>query len=428
MLLGLLFLFLLTSIVSAATVRHDRVLENGVKIITLPNNSFPTASVNIFVRTGSANESDEENGISHFLEHLFFRGAVSISGSEFKNSLEALGGSFNAETSKDYTKYYINLPSDQVEKALSLFIWAIKAPLFNEEEIEKERKVVLEEYNLYKNNSLRKQMDEICKYAYGEHPYAKSVIGSEKNIKSFKKADFVKYREKFYKPSNLIFVISGKFNESKVVSIIEQQMGAIPAEPEEKPSYKFQPKIQVGEKMIPSKGDRNSVIMAFYAPKVTDPDIYAADLLCFMLSKGEDSIYAKELKPNGIENFSVDFQTMRDTGLIFISADSNTLKPEQIKNKLLDLLGKLGKEGVPKREIERGKQLLTTTFLYDDSVNEGQAATYGFYEVIADPNFASNYIKEIEKCDIESLEAFANKMKSSLCYILSSKPKRDDND
>jgi len=145
---------------------NEHKLPSGIKILTYVNNLSETSSVNVWVKTGSANETADNSGISHFLEHMFFRGTDKIGGLEFKSAIERLGGSSNAETSKDYTRYYINVPAENTKEALMLLVETLKYASFTKDDTETERKVILEEYRMNKNNPMNDLFDKIFEIAY----------------------------------------------------------------------------------------------------------------------------------------------------------------------------------------------------------------------------------------------------------------------
>ena len=160
-----IFIFFFSFSFANAKVNEHK-LPSGIKILTYVNNLSETSSVNVWIKTGSANETADNSGISHFLEHMFFRGTDKIGGLEFKSAIERLGGSSNAETSKDYTRYYMNVPAENTKEALMLLVETLKYASFTKDDTETERKVILEEYRMNKNNPMNDLFDKIFEIAY----------------------------------------------------------------------------------------------------------------------------------------------------------------------------------------------------------------------------------------------------------------------
>lgn len=426
LLFGILLLLCAGTQAASVNVR-ETVLPNRLKILTSPNANTEIVSVNVYVRTGSRNESSAEEGISHFLEHLFFRGTQGSSGAEFKNSLEALGGMANAETSKDYTRYYINVPAENGLRALDLLTDALQNASLNETEIEQERKVILEEYQLTGSSPSRQIGDMLFELAYPDHPYRKSPIGTEKNIKAFKRSDFIGYREKFYAPENLIFVITGNFDETVALSKIRKAWSPIPAKKAEAPSEgAFLPLEKNVEKNL-AKGSAATVSLGFYGPAVSDERIYAADVMCFMLGIGEDAYLNRELveKKKSFLSIGANFLTMKDPGLITVQGtvkDKNGIK--KALGELQESLENFSRGDFTQADIQRAANLLKSSFVFGNETSDGLASTIGYYEAILSYRFAEDYIERINGVTKEDIMAFTAGMLRRPHVILTTVPEK----
>ena len=380
-----IFIFCCCSSVFAKVNEHK--LPSGLKILTSVNNLSETSSVNVWVKTGSANETADNSGISHFLEHMFFRGTDKRGGLEFKSAIERLGGSSNAETSKDYTRYYINVPAENTKEALMLLIETLKHASFTKDDTETERKVILEEYRMNKNNLSNTLYDKIFEFAYPNHPYARSVIGTEKNIKKFTIGDLKNYRREFYSPSNLTFIINGSFDEKDIVKYITDEFSDYDsASKNEIERYKFEyPKTKPIRKDIKSFGNP-SLVLAFYAPPAHDEKgIVNADLFCFVMGMGKSSILEKMKKDNSekIKNVDIQFQTMRYPGLILIVAEyDKKAKSSEIEEILMNTIKNVAEGKFTEAELQRGKKILTNNHLFSNETNAGLAGNLGIYAVL----------------------------------------------
>ena len=412
---------------------NEKVLPNGLKILTSINKNSPLASVNVYVRTGSRNETKNEEGISHFLEHLFFRGTNNSTGLEFKTQLESLGGIANAETSKDFTRYYINVPCENSQKALLMLIDALNNASFNEDEIDQERKVILEEYNLHKDNLFRIFYDRIFEIAFSGHPYSKSPIGTVENIKKFKRSDFLNYRERFYSPSNLIFVLTGNFDEDLAIKTISKTYNNIQNLSFALPNQEMK-LLEKQEKIVIKKGSRQILLLGFYGPAVTEyDDIYAVDTLCFLLGIGDGSKLKKQItdKDKDISEISINFQTMKDKSLIIIAVSCNNKKPDDLIKQITELLENTAKGDFNEEDLRRAKAMLLNSFIFGNETNSGRAESIGYYETIDSYKFALNYVTNIEKVTAQDLKRIAEKMAKGPCCVLSIMPEKkpiNDND
>ena len=384
---------------------HETVLPSGARVVTIPDPASRTSSVNIWVGAGSADETKGEEGISHFLEHLFFRGVEGKSGSEFKSAIEAIGGSANAETSKDYTRYYINVPSENTLRALELLISTMRSASFSKDEIDVERKVVLEEYRINEAAPMTEAYNKLFSLAYGGHPYSKPVIGLEANIKRFTRNDVLSYREKFYSPSNLVFVVSGRFSEKDVVSLVSNAFSSPgPQFSGKSGAAAFTPLAKTASADLKRSGTP-MVMMGYYGPPAADEKrLCAADVLCFLLGKGEGSVFSgiRSGSDGKIKTLSVDFQTMRDPGLIILSASGDVGKAE-LEKTISDAVKKVSGGGFSDSELARAKRLLSRTYLYSLETNDGKASCIGLYSVLGRTAFAAEYpdlIRAVSREDV----------------------------
>ncbi len=415
-----IFIFCCCSSVFAKVNEHK--LPSGLKILTSVNNLSETSSVNVWVKTGSANETADNSGISHFLEHMFFRGTDKRGGLEFKSAIERLGGSSNAETSKDYTRYYINVPAENTKEALMLLVETLKHASFTKDDTETERKVILEEYRMNKNNLSNTLYDKIFEFAYPNHPYARSVIGTEKNIKKFTIGDLKNYRREFYSPSNLTFIINGSFDEKDIVKYITDEFSDYDsASKNEIERYKFEyPKTKPIRKDIKSFGNP-SLVLAFYAPPAHDEKgIVNADLFCFVMGMGKSSILEKMKKDNSekIKNVDIQFQTMRYPGLILIVAEyDKKAKSIEIEEILMNTIKNVAEGKFTEAELQRGKKILTNNHLFSNETNAGLAGSLGIYAVLNRWQFSEEYCDMINNLTKKDIMNFAKSISESPDFV-----------
>ena len=172
-------------------------------------------AVQVWVKVGSRYEDDRIAGITHFIEHLIFKGTEKGGGYEIAPRIEALGGSINAFTSYDNTVYHIVVPKDAFETGLELLVGAVKSPLFPEKELEKEKKVVIEEIKMGEDEPQRKLFKELFALSYAGHPYGRPIIGFEDTVSAISRADILSYFKTHYTIDNVVAVIVGDFDEKR---------------------------------------------------------------------------------------------------------------------------------------------------------------------------------------------------------------------
>ncbi|MBU2575844.1 insulinase family protein [Patescibacteria group bacterium] len=204
-------------------------LKNGIKVILAPRAQTRAVSVLVLMRVGSRYENSSNNGISHFVEHLMFKGTKKRPSTlDISQELDSIGADYNAFTSKEATGYYIKAGKENLDLACDLLSDMLIESTFVQEEIERERGIILEEINMYEDNPMSKIGDFFEEDLFGENTsLGQHVIGTPQNIKSIKRADIVSYWQKHYKAGNLLIAISGNFNEKSALSVLEEKFGII---------------------------------------------------------------------------------------------------------------------------------------------------------------------------------------------------------
>ena len=192
-------------------------LKNGMRIITVPMKENPTTTVLVLVETGSKYENRENNGISHFLEHMCFKGTSRRPSSiDITRELDTIGAQYNAFTGQEYTGYYAKSDYKNLDTILDVVSDMYLNPIFPDKEIEKEKGVIIEEINMYQDLPQHIVSDEFHKLLYGDHPAGWNIVGTKENIQKIKRTDFIDYRSKHYVASATTVIVSGKINEKDV--------------------------------------------------------------------------------------------------------------------------------------------------------------------------------------------------------------------
>ena len=200
-----------------------KILDNGLRIILAPQKGSLTATSLVLVEAGSEYETKDINGLSHFLEHMCFKGTTSRPKSGMiSEELDSLGAEYNAFTDQQYTGYWAKVEKNKLADALELISDLYINPIFNQEEINKERGVVIEELNMYEDTPMRKVGDYFNNVIFGNQPAGWDVGGTKEVISKLNREHFVEYRARHYVPAKTIVVISGNFSEPKVFKDIKK--------------------------------------------------------------------------------------------------------------------------------------------------------------------------------------------------------------
>lgn len=385
--------------VKAETI--DKELPSGLRVVVVENPASPTVSVNVFISAGSLDETPAQAGLAHFYEHMFFRGTPSLSGLDFKKAIESLGGTTNATTAKDMTHYFIGLPAEHAERGLELLSDALQRAELDSAGIDVEREVVLEEYRLGENNPGRIAGDKLYKMAYGEHPYSRSTIGTKETIKSFQRADFVKWRNEQYGPERCTVVVVGDISAPKVFAKAKLLFGgykttAGPRKLTEPPAAPEQPVVEEGPGPVGSP----VLFRGYPAPSAHDkPDVYAVDVLSFLLGQGKQSLLHKTLvdEKDLADSVDVSFLTPRQRGLLIVSVAIVDKKQAELTSALDEAIASVIAGKFEDKDLVRAKTHLLGSYALQNESNSGAADSIGFYAALGVPGFSTTYSASIEK-------------------------------
>lgn len=403
------------------------VLDNGMTVLLQEEHFHPTTTIQIYAKGGSINENREISGLTHLAEHLFFRNKNTKNGLSFKAQLENWGANLNGETTPDYTLFYATLPSKNTYDALDLMADAYINYNISGQDVESEKKIVLNEYNIYKDNLMATMSDQLSKVAFPNHPYGQSAIGTEENIKSFTKQDILNYKAKFFTPSNTVLIIVGDIDIDETLQMCEALFknfkGPVPcARPVINNIMPYSNQEIIEEKDI----DDYFLLLSYKTPGINKmKEIYALDLITFILGQGEDCVLRNTLikQKKLAEDIFANFTTSKDPGIFSIMAICKPDKGNSVKKELLAAINKLKSGGLTDEEFSRGKNFLIANYTFGLETNEDKAKALGFYEVLDSSKIACTYIDNIKKITKQDVVRQANITFNTSHYFLVYKPK-----
>lgn len=405
--------------------------DNGHKIV-LAYKKGGMVNVSSWVKTGSINENDKNNGISHFLEHLMFKGTHKHKAGEFDHILESRGAIVNAATWKDYTFYYVTLPKGENDENFDLAIelhadmmtdpvipdYEMGAPFdVNDKTVtdKRERHVVIEEIRMRKDQPWTKVYNTTNNAMYTSHPYKRDVIGTPEIISQVPQEEIMDYYRTFYSPENVTTIIVGEFDFDKVLAKVVKAFDW--GERPKPPKRNILPDTPVKETVyIENEANINSSFMMFGYLGVPARDLknlIALEMLSVILGEGTSSrLYVNlvENMENNIFNMiDTENYSFRDGSNFFVQANFN---PEY-KDKAIELvkteIEKL-KSGITERELNKAKKKLKSNFASEAETVSEIGESIGYYMTVCDDlDLAENYIPTCESITSEYLEETAKK-------------------
>jgi predicted Zn-dependent peptidase len=266
-------------------------LPNKLRLIYVPMPSVESSTATVWVRTGSRFEGKDVNGISHFLEHMVFKGSKKRpSAKRISEAVDGLGGEFNAGTSKEWTNFYIKARSGVMDEAFDILSDMVLQPLLKKDALEREKGVILEEMAMYEDTPVAKIGDLFENLIYKDSSLGWDVIGTRKSIKNMKRNDFVRYRKGYYYPENMLVTVAGSVKQQDIVKLVKKYFKSFPSksQKQEKPKIKF---VQTRPNLIlkSKKTDQAHLILGFRGDAMGSKRRYAEGLLATILGSGMSS-------------------------------------------------------------------------------------------------------------------------------------------
>ncbi|MDR2399187.1 MAG: insulinase family protein [Endomicrobium sp.] len=372
--------------------------DNGLTSILINNKNSMTASAIAFVRVGAVNESPSQAGLSHFVEHLLFKGSKNYPGYAFSKNVENFGGEINAATSKEFTMYYINMQKDFVEESLKMLADIIQNPLFPEDEINKERKVVIEEIQRHMDNPDSVLYEKFYKSIYKKSPLKNSIIGKAEVIANVTHKEIYEYYKLHYVPEKIIIVVSGSFDNDKTEKIIENTFGKFKSQPiPEEPILKEG--THAGEHIIEyGKIEVGYMLSGFLASDIDAQDVYVADLASDILGGGKSARLYKSLYEKKHLVYAIDstFSVEKGAGNMYITSVFEPKNLESIKEEIERQIEKIVNNGISEEELNRSKLLLKTDWQFSNETPYDIADKVGHWSLMGNSNFVPNYLDKLK--------------------------------
>lgn len=396
-----------------ATPVQEFVLDNGLKVLLLEDHKSPAVTFQVWYRVGSRNEKDGKSGLSHFLEHMMFKGTPTVKPEEYSRIIAKNGGRSNAFTSSDVTVYFATMSREKIGIEIELEADRMANALLGETYFEPEKKVIQEERRLRTEDNPVAALGEVAGAAtYMVHPYRRPVIGWMQDIEKLTRQDLVDHYKLYYAPNNAFIVMTGDFSTPEMLAKIKAAFGEIPrgAEP---PKVQVEEPPQRGERRITLKKEAELpfVLLYYHTPNLMSPDNYALDVLSVVLAGGRSSrlhhdlVYQKRL----VRSIDADYNGVSiDPSVFSITAQLMPGKdPGQIEGEIDLLLDQVKAEPISDRELQKAKNQIEAAFVFAQDSIFGQAMKIGYYEAVGGWRLMDRYLDGIRKVTVEDVQRVA---------------------
>ena len=352
-------------------------LQNGIRVVVKGMDGLLSVTMGILVGTGAAYETDQEDGISHFIEHMQFKGTTSRTAFEISDAFDALGAQVNAFTGKDLTCYYAKATSDHAGEAFALLADLFLNSTFPEEEMAREKGVVIEEINMDEDTPDDLCLDLLSRAAYGTENYGRNILGPVANVQGFTREDIFAYKNERYCPQNIVISFAGNISLDEAASLAERYFG----ETECKNFQNRNKNIvwQSGNIFRKKPIEQAHFALAFPTFERNHKDVAALQVMNAIFGGGMSSRLFKRVREELGLAYSVYSYTSlyEEVGSLTVYAGVNPQKAEEAKGAVVDVINAFQKEGMTDEELSRGKEQLRSSTIYSQESTASQMLLYG---------------------------------------------------
>ena len=374
---------------AGAAISEHR-LRNGLRVLFVERHLDPVVSVMTWYQVGAVDEVPAEAGMSHFLEHMMFKGSPRFAKGEVDRITTVLGGSNNAYTSADHTAYWFELASDRWETALELEADRMQGLLLDAEEFDAERRVVLEELSMGEDDPWRRLGRQVAELVFGRHPYARPIIGYVDALEAMTPDAMRAYHGRFYHPENATLVLAGDLKKRPALEAARRHFGALDLGPFE-PTRAFRPALRepAGERRVTLRWDDPAprLLMGWLGAAVGTDEDFALDVISTVLSSGRLSrLHRRLVLEEGLAtSVSTSNEARVEGGAFWVYAEGAAgVEPADLEAAVAEELARLATERVTAAELKRARHLLAAEEAYAGETVTDLAEHVGEYAVDAD--------------------------------------------
>jgi predicted Zn-dependent peptidase len=336
---------------------NKHTCKNGVRIVLENIPTVRSVAIGVWIGTGSRNENPQTNGVSHFLEHMFFKGTATRSAKEIAESFDSIGGQVNAFTSKEYTCYYAKVLDTHSQFALDVLADMFFNSTFVEEELKKEKNVVLEEIKMYEDTPDDIVHDLLSRAVYGDHPLGYPILGTEETLNTFTGGTLKEYMNQRYTPENVVISIAGNISDSFILEV-EKYFGS------------YTGGIDTSENTIPvfqsnrisrkKETEQAHLCIGFEGLKVGHEDVYSLIILNNVLGGSMSSRLFQEVREQRGLAYSVFsyHSAYQDNGIVTVYGGTGAKQLDVLYETIQETLAKLKQDGITEKELTNSKEQL----------------------------------------------------------------------
>jgi len=392
------------------------VFDNGLTVVSERQTGFRSLSIGAWVKVGTRHEQEHEAGVSHFLEHMLFKGTESRTALQIAREVDRVGGEFNAFTAREHTCFHLLLLDRDLNLGLDILSDVVLNSNFDNTELERERRVILQEIAMVEESPEEMAHDIFFELIYGDHGLGKPILGTEKSIKTLKRNDITQYFKHQYRPDQLVISIAGDVSHDaikrKLKDLAKRRWPGRPDNPK-KLSYAPAPKIEPGMWWIERPTEQVHLIWGVEGPRYASADRFAAFLLNVYLGGGMSSSLFQEIREKNGLAYTVysNLSPFMDSGTFSVYAATQLSQVPLCLRLIEECVEKLQKDLLPETELEIIKDNLKGTILLSADSVESRMTSIGRNEIVLGKYYSVDEVcKLIDQVKPEDIRRVARKL------------------
>ncbi len=344
---------------------RTRELDNGVRVVAAPMAEKNSFGIGVWLNTGARNEEKPVSGISHFLEHMVFKGTKSYSCDKIKESIEGVGGSFNGFTSEEVTCYLVKIPAGYWKLSLEILSEMALYPLMKKADVEKERQVILEEIKMYKDLPSSYVHEMLDSLLWPDQPLGRSVLGSNETMKAISRDDILRYKESHYTSANIVVAAAGRLDFDELSSAVEKIFSRAPRSRRNGYQAAKKPPKKISFSLLHKDTAQTHLALGFPGLRRGHPLKYALSLLHVILGANSSSRLFNEVREKRGLAYEIGtaVKRLKDTGSFLVHAGVDNRKLEETIRIVVKQLAAIREKPVTGPELERAKEFYTGQLL-----------------------------------------------------------------
>ncbi len=382
-------------------------LPNGLTVLVKEIHAFPVVAMNVWVQAGYFNEEDDEVGVSHVIEHMFFKGTRRRPApDQIATEIKSLGGELNAGTYYDFTHYYFTLPAEAFSRGLEIQADALTDPLLDPGELARELEAIIQEGRRKMDNPSAYAAEKLNELAFRVHRIRRWRIGREEALRGFTRERLLDYYRRHYTPENVILSVAGDVRPEEVLREARRLLGAMPAgggssrgSPPEPPQDAFRIQILAGDIK------RAHLFLGFRTVPIFHTDDLPVRILATILGKGRSSRLFREVKENRglVEGIGAGTEIFADLGTLSVTAELDPARIQQAADAILGVLEGIRTEGPRPGEILKARSAVESQYYFAQSDVTGVSSNLAYYEALGDYRLADDFIRKLQEVTADAV-------------------------